>query len=222
MIDLRGCRRRREDGARPRIRRASPCEAGRATADPSPTIRSDTDVRADFAARAHQLIGPDERPQRAGRPSSSASRHARFQGLQARGAIAERQDRVQLRPATPAAGSTGDLEQDLTDLLVEVGQAAPRSGHRRAVSHRRDAVPRQAGAEAVAAALHRISQLAPARSPSSAPACRSSPGLIGGGASPTPSASLPIRRPRFAVAASEAATAALSEPAGNLGCRAHR
>lgn len=129
-------------------------EAGWATADPL-EIRSDTDFRADFAARAHQLITRMDRGRALG------DRLKRFtQLLQGFKVGAGPEGKVEFSFDVEAVpGGSGNLEQDLTELLVEVGRAARDHGTGALFLVDEMQFLAKLELEAIAAAMHRISQL---------------------------------------------------------------
>jgi hypothetical protein len=183
-------------------------EAGWATADPL-EIRSDTDFRADFAARAHQLIARMDRRRALG---DKLKRFTQLlQGFKV-GAGPEGQVEFSFE-AEGTAGGSGDLEQDLTGLLVEVGQAARDQGTGALFLVDEMQFLAKPEMEAIAAAMHRISQL-------SLPVA-----LIGTGLPQLPGLMVEAKSyaerlfayPGLGTLSPEAAAAALSRPADNLG-----
>lgn len=117
-------------------------------------IRPDTDFRADLADAAYEaLLRLSRRKALGDRLKSFAGLLKGFKvGASADGAVEFSFD------ADAAAGSTGDLERDLTQLLVELGETARE--HDTGVVFLIDEMQflKRQEIEAVAAAMHRISQ----------------------------------------------------------------
>jgi hypothetical protein len=125
---------------------------GWVTSDPI-EVRSDTDFRAELADRAFQALTHLDRRVGLGERTPSFTRLLQgFRiGVSADGGVEFSFD------ASPAA-ATGDLERDLTELFVQLGEVARDHGTGVAFFVDEMQFLKQAELEAVAAAMHRMSQ----------------------------------------------------------------
>lgn len=126
--------------------------AGWVTSDPI-EVRSDTDFRAELADRAFQaLTHLDRRVGLGERTRSFAKLLQGFRvGVSTDGAVEFSFD-------ASAAAATGDLERDLTELFVQLGEVAREHGTGVAFFVDEMQFLKRAELEAVAAAMHRMSQ----------------------------------------------------------------
>lgn len=116
-------------------------------------VRSDTDLRAELADRAFQALTQLDRRVGLGERARAFTRMLqRFRvGVDADG-------RMEFSLEAAAAAATGDLERDLTEVLVQLGDVARQ--HETGVAFFIDEMQflKRAELEAVAAAMHRMSQ----------------------------------------------------------------
>jgi hypothetical protein len=126
--------------------------AGWVTSDPI-EVRSDTDFRAELADRAFQALTHLDR--RVGLGDRTRSFAKLLQGFRV-GVNAE--GGVEFSFEASASAATGDLERDLTELLVQLGEVARE--HNTGVAFFVDEMQflKRVELEAVAAAMHRMSQ----------------------------------------------------------------
>jgi AAA ATPase-like protein len=126
--------------------------AGWITSDPI-EVRSDTDFRPELADRAFQALTHLDR--RVGLGERARAFAAMLQGFRV-GVGADGGVEFSFGATTPA--SSGDLERDLTELFVQLGEVA--AEHQTGVAFFVDEMQflKRPELEAVAAAMHRISQ----------------------------------------------------------------
>jgi AAA ATPase domain len=126
--------------------------AGWVTSDPI-EVRSDTDLRAELADRAFQALTHLDR--RVGLGDRARSFAKLLQGFRV-GVSSE--GGVEFSFDATASAATGDLERDLTELLVQLGEVARE--HDTGVAFFVDEMQflKRVELEAVAAAMHRMSQ----------------------------------------------------------------
>ena len=126
--------------------------AGWVTSDPI-EVRSDTDFRAELADRAFQALTHLDR--RVGLGERTRSLAKLLQGFRV-GVSAE--GGVEFSFDAAGSAATGDLERDLTELLVQLGEVARE--HATGVAFFVDEMQflKRVELEAVAAAMHRMSQ----------------------------------------------------------------
>jgi len=126
--------------------------AGWVTSDPI-EVRSDTDFRAELADRTFQALTHLDR--RVGLGERARAFAALLQGFRV-GVGADGGVEFSFDAAAPA--SSGDLERDLTELFVRLGEVA--AEHRTGVAFFVDEMQflKRVELEAVAAAMHRMSQ----------------------------------------------------------------